>query len=129
MSQETEIIKRLMQSKKVGRTKTKFENILVAYLGAPIKEHYPNEKNPDGSTKKDSKGNSIKSEKSDGFSCYYSEYGTSRKVMIVTPEKPNPELGNSYIANGSGYDLRSSNLAILDSEVNLSRVDMGKAGA
>ena len=39
MSQETEIIKRLMQSKKVGRTKTKFENILVAYLGAPIKEH------------------------------------------------------------------------------------------
>ena len=49
--------------------------------------------------------------------------------MIVTPEKPNPELGNSYIANGSGYDLRSSNLAILDSEVNLSRVDMGKVGA
>ena len=32
-------------------------------------------------------------------------------------------------ANGSGYDLRSSNLAILDSEVNLSRVDMGKVGA
>lgn len=128
MSQKSEIIKKLMQSKKVGRTKTKFENLLVIYLGTPIKEHYPNEKNVDGTTKKDTKGNAVKSDKSDGYSCYYSEYGTSRKIMVVTKEKPLPELSESYIVNGSGYDLRSANLAIVESEVSVAKIDLN-AGA
>ena len=40
MSQETEIIKRLMQSKKVGRTKTKFENIRILYPESYLGNHF-----------------------------------------------------------------------------------------
>ena len=124
MAVDNKTLSALLNSKKIGRSKTQFSNLLVAYLGAPVKEHFPNEKNPDGSTKKDAQGNSIKSTVSDGFSCNYSELGTSRKIMVVTKQKPNPALMENYFVSGAGYDLRDSNLAVIDENSQIQLVEM-----
>lgn len=123
MSIDNQTLKTLLNSKKIGRSKTSFGNLLVVYLGAPIKEHFPNEKNPDGSTKKDAQGNSVKSTVSDGYSCNYSELGSSRKVMVVTKQKPNPALMETYFVSGAGYDLRSANLAVIDENSQIQLVE------
>ena len=106
---------KVLEQKGVQSTsKTSFHDLVVCTVGAPVKEHFPKVKLADGSTKKDSEGNDVRSEKSDGFTFTFSEIGTSQVVKVVLQKKYKLELDQFYSVGGKGYRIRSGNLIFID---------------
>lgn len=100
-------------------TKTSFKGMKLAYLGVPVKEHYPKVKDANGNTLKDADGNDKRASEYDGYTTTFSELGTSNKVMLVLPKKYNLEWLGLYEASGLGYQMRRSNMMFVDEDVHL----------
>lgn len=112
---------KVLEQKGVQSTsKTSFHDLVVCTVGAPVKEHFPKVKLADGSTKKDSEGNDVRSEKSDGFTFTFTQFGTATKVMAVLPKNYNLDLLSAFKLSGLGYQMRNANLIYIDENVSLS---------
>ena len=59
---------------------TRFDNIVVVNVGVEPKEHFPKLKNADGSNMKDENGKDLRSDKSDGYTYTFTEFGTAKVV-------------------------------------------------
>lgn len=113
-------LKALEQKGVQSNNKTSFHDLVVCTVGAPVKEHFPKVKLADGSTKKDSEGNDVRAEKSDGFTFTFTQFGTATKVMAVLPKNYNLELLSAFKLSGLGYQMRNANLIYIDENVSLS---------
>lgn len=113
-------LKELEQKGIQGTNKMAFNDLVVCTVGAPVKEHFPKVKLADGSTKKDSDGNDVRSEKSDGFMFTFTQFGTANKVMAVLPKNYSLGLLSAYKLSGLGYQMRSANMIYIDENVNIS---------
>ena len=112
-------LKALEQKGIQSTSKTAFNGLVVCTVGAPVKEHFPKVKLADGSTKKDTEGNDIRADKSDGYTYTFTQFGTATKVMAVLPKKFNLDLLSAYKLSGLGYQMRSANLIFIDENVTL----------
>lgn len=113
-------LKAFQEASSRSESRQLFAGLAVVFMGGEPKEHYPNKKDANGKTIKDSKKRAIKEEVSDGWSYYFSEYGTANKVMVVLPERKELTPLEGYLVTGLGYNMAiSSNMLIIDSKVQL----------
>lgn len=118
-----EQLNKLAQLDKAGvkaSNKTRFDNLVVINVGVPRKEHFPKLKNADGSKKVDADGHDVRSEKSDGFTYTFAQYGTANKVMAVISKQYGLDRLGVYVLSGLGYNMRQNNMIFLDENVNIS---------
>lgn len=94
---------------------TAFSDLVGVYLGTPARQHFPKLKDENGKAIKDEKGRDQRSEKSDGFTHVFSEFGTSKMIQIVLPKECNLQLMGAYKLNGLGYDISSGNMYFIES--------------
>lgn len=87
---------------------TAFNDLVGVYLGFESKEYFPKLKDANGKKIKDEKGLDKRSEKSSGYLYRFSEFSTSKMIMIVLPEKLNLKLLSAYKLSGLGFDSFAS---------------------
>lgn len=107
-------VSRLEQDFKAKKDTSKmvqFDKVNAIYLGVPISEHYLPETDPvSGKAILDANGRKVKSSILAGYLYTFSEYGTSKIVKVVLPQRLNVSPLNVYQISGFGYDIRSSGL-------------------
>lgn len=103
------MLKNLEAYKKNNLQTSNLEHISVLgiYLSVDPREHFPKLKNADGSNVKGDDGRVMRSEVSDGWTYTFSEYGTSKVIKVVLPEKVELEPLSPWIVTGEGYDMPS----------------------
>ena len=102
------------QATKNTGSKSQLESV-VMYLGVKPKAHYANLKDSNGKNIKDPQtGNAMKEEVSDGDLYTFSEIGTSKMVKVVYLSELPVEIGTLYHVSGLGYDMRKSNMLLID---------------
>lgn len=119
------LLQNLVRNKSLSQTgsKTKLEANCI-YLGAESRTHFPNLKDSFGKTLRDSQsGNPIKSEESDGDTYTFSEIGTSKMVKAVYIPGLILEVGTLYKVAGIGYDMRNSNMLLIDEDSNIETIE------
>lgn len=87
---------------------TAFNNLVGVYVGTPAREHFPKIKDENGKAVKDERGRDLRSDKSDGYTHTFSEFGTFKMIQIVLPKEYNLQLMNAYKLSGLGYDIKGS---------------------
>lgn len=113
----------LLQQQQSQSTTSKQKFTLNAmYLGAPSKVHYPKLKDENGKNLKDSDGNSMVSEVSDGDTYTFSEIGTSKVLKVVHIPGLLLVPGGVYELKGLGYDMRSSNMIFIDEDTSIDEI-------
>lgn len=81
--------------------------LIVAYLGAEAREHFPKLENGE------------RDKNSDGWTFTFSEIGTSKIVKIVLKNKVSPELLSAYQLAGLGYDIKQSSMIFIDEDAKI----------
>lgn len=99
---------------------TSFDEVVVVYLGASVKEHFPKLRDEQGNKLKDEKGNDRRSEKSDGYTYTFSQVGTSKVVKVVAPQMLKFTVLGSYSISGLGYDISAGNMIFIEKDVKIS---------
>lgn len=118
------LLEKLVKGKSLTQSggKTKLETSCI-YLGAESRLHFPNLKDSFGKTLKDPKsGNAMKSDESDGDTYTFSEIGTSKMVKVVYISGFMLEVGTLYNVAGLGYDMRNSNMLLIDEDSNIEAI-------
>lgn len=101
---------------------TKFDELLVAYLGVEPRAHYPKLKTSDGQNIKDENNRDKRSEVSDGVTYSFNELGTGTAVKVVLPQKVNLGLLDVYVVGGFGYDITgNSALKFIEKDARIAR--------
>lgn len=116
---QIEKLKQLQAKTKQSSTMTRFDNIVVVNVGVEPKEHFPKLKNADGSNMKDENGKDLRSDKSDGYTYTFTEFGTAKVVKIVLPSRLNLVLLSAYQASGLGYDIKSAGMIFIEKDCKL----------
>lgn len=102
------------QGTKNTGNKSQLQTVAI-YLGAKPREHYANLKDSNGKKVVDSNtGKTLKEEISDGDTYTFSEIGTSKMVKVVYISGLMLEIGTLYKVAGLGYDMRNSNMLLID---------------
>ena len=117
-----ELLENLVKGKSLTQSggKAKLETSCI-YLGAESRTHFPNLKDSFGKTIKDPKsGNAMKSD--DGDTYTFSEIGTSKMVKVVYTSGLMFEVGTLYNVVGLGYDMRNSNMLLIDEDSNIEAI-------
>ncbi|WP_125416482.1 MULTISPECIES: hypothetical protein [Streptococcus] len=119
-----ELLENLVKGKSLTQSggKAKLETSCI-YLGAESRTHFPNLKDSFGKTIKDPKsGNAMKSDESDGDTYTFSEIGTSKMVKVVYASGLMLEVGTLYNVVGLGYDMRNSNMLLIDEDSSIEAI-------
>ena len=104
------------QGTKNKGNKSQLQTVAI-YLGSKPREHYANLKDSSGKNVTDPKtGKPLKEEISDGDTYTFSEIGTSKMVKVVYVSGLILEVGALYKVTGLGYDMRNSNMLLIDED-------------
>ena len=93
-----------------------FNGLVGVYVGTPAKEHYPKLKVENGNNVKDENGRDKRSDKIDGYTHVFAEFGTAKKIQIVLPKLYDLKLMTAYQLSGLGYDIKSGNMYFIEKE-------------
>lgn len=96
-----------------------FSRLGVVNVDVGPKEHFPKLKDENGKTKLDADGKQMRSEKSDGWSYTFSEYGSAKRVIVVLTKPVKIAPLHVYLVSGFGYDLRQAGMIFLDQETKI----------
>ena len=99
-----------------------FENIVGIYLGTEPKEHFPKLLDTNGKKLQEEKnGRTIdkRSDKSDGWTYTFSEFGTCKKIMIVLSNRLDVRLMEAYKLSGLGYDIKGVDMFFIEKDTNI----------
>lgn len=96
-----------------------FADIVGVYLGTEPKEHYPKLLDESGNKIKDENGSDKRSEKQDGWTYTFAEFGTCKKVQIVLKDKYDIKIMTAYTLSGLGYDIKSANMIFIQDETSI----------
>ena len=101
---------------------SRFENIVGVYLGTEPKEHFPKLLDTNGKKLQEEKnGRTIdkRSDKSDGWTYTFSQFGTCKKIMIVLSNRLDVRLMEAYQLSGLGYDIKGVDMFFIEKDSNI----------
>lgn len=98
---------------------TTFKGLVGIYVGSPVKEHYPKLKDENGNNVKDEKGRDKRSDKIDGYTHVFAEFGTAKMIQIVLPKLYDLKLMTAYQLSGLGYDIKSGNMYFIEQNTDI----------
>lgn len=87
---------------------TAFNDLVGVYVGTQPKEHFPKLRDEAGKALKDKDGKDLRSEKADGLTYTFSEFGTAKMIKVVLPKRLNFKILTAYKISGRGYDIKGS---------------------
>lgn len=96
-----------------------FTDVVVVHVGIEPTAYYPKMKNADGSNVKDEDGNDKRSETQAGWMYSFVQFGTGKLVKIVTRERLNVDLLETYSVSGKGYDIKQARMLFIDEEAKI----------
>lgn len=114
MNEQLKILQNYKQQALLQQSKsnmTYFDSLVGIYLGVPVEEYYPKLKDHKGDTIKDEKGRDKRDTVLAGYKLVFSEYLTSKKIMVVVKDYPTEDMLQDLVAvriSGKGYDIKGS---------------------
>ena len=60
-----------------------------------------------------------RSDKSDGWTYTFSEFGTCKKIMVVLPNRLDVRLMEAYKLSGLGYDIKGIDMFFIEKDTNI----------
>ena len=119
MSQQIEKLKALQESKSKTANLSLFNNLVVIDVGIKPTQHFPKLKDEFGNKIKDENGKDKRSEKSDGYTYTFTEFGTGKMVKVVLPQEQKIDLLGSYVVVGFGYDIKQANMIFIEQKAKI----------